>query len=109
MTPDYSMGKACALFLSLKYHLLHKDYILTRIKRLSAGYKCYILLCLVDIEETSNSQVLQDLAILSLTADFTLILAWRLLLICSSFIHAAMKKQRDILKPTKYMKTKDQS
>lgn len=48
--PDYQVGQtSCALFLSLKYHRLHPEYVYTRIKQLGHHYLLRILLCLVDI------------------------------------------------------------
>ena len=72
---DYVLGATtCALFLSLKYHRLHPEYIYARIRALGRKYNLRVLLALVDIE--NHEQPLQELAKTSLVNDLTLILAW---------------------------------
>ena len=45
IVPDYVMGaKTCALFLSLRYHVLHPDYIHDRLKKLGRQYELRVLL-----------------------------------------------------------------
>jgi DNA excision repair protein ERCC-1 len=39
----------CALFLSLRYHRLHPEYIYNRIQKLGKEYNLRILLVMVDI------------------------------------------------------------
>src|SRR5437879_5024359 len=47
---DYVLGATtCALFLSLKYHRLHPEYIYTRIRLLAGKYNLRIVLVMVDI------------------------------------------------------------
>eukprot|EP01118_Nematostelium_gracile_P010473 TRINITY_DN3613_c0_g1_i1.p1 TRINITY_DN3613_c0_g1~~TRINITY_DN3613_c0_g1_i1.p1 ORF type:complete len:382 (+),score=97.92 TRINITY_DN3613_c0_g1_i1:40-1185(+) len=73
--PDYVMGhNTCAFYLSLKYHLLHPQYIYTRIAELKSDYRCRILLVIVDIENPTKA--LQELARIALATEYTLILAW---------------------------------
>jgi DNA excision repair protein ERCC-1 len=78
--PDYVTGTSCALFISLRYHLLHPSYLFRRMKDLrefkehQINYKLKIVLCQVDIEDTV--QTLLELNKLCFTNRFTLILAW---------------------------------
>src|SRR4051794_28771245 len=47
---DYVLGATtCALFLSLKYHRLHPEYIYSRIRALGKSYNLRVLLTMVDI------------------------------------------------------------
>lgn len=75
IVPDYVLGPStCALFLSLKYHQIHPEYIYTRIQQLGKSYKLRVLLCLVDIE--SHQKALVELSKTSVVNDLTLICAW---------------------------------
>ncbi|KAJ3019297.1 Excision repair cross-complementation group 1 [Thoreauomyces humboldtii] len=75
VVPDYQVGQtSCALFLSLKYHRLHPEYVYTRIKKLSGKYLLRVLLCLVDIDDHQPS--IRDLTRICIYNDFTLMLAW---------------------------------
>ncbi|KAI9827517.1 MAG: ssDNA endonuclease and repair protein rad10 [Thelocarpon impressellum] len=72
---DYSLGKTtCALFLSLKYHRLHPEYIYSRIRALGHLYSLRVLLTMVDIANHEDS--LKELSKTSLINDLTLILCW---------------------------------
>lgn len=72
---DYVLGATtCALFLSLKYHRLHPEYIYGRIRQLGNLYNLRVLLTMVDIE--NHEQALQELSKTSMINNFTLILAW---------------------------------
>lgn len=52
MVPDFIMGpNACAVFISLRYHLLHPNYLSTRIHELQRSYRLCVVLCLVDAED----------------------------------------------------------
>ena len=47
---DYELGRTtCALFLSLRYHKLHPNYIYERFQKLGKSYYLRILLVLVDV------------------------------------------------------------
>lgn len=72
--PDYVMGSTCAIFISLKYHLLHPKHAERRIKEVGKNFRLRILLTHVD--DTTNLQSLVELNKLCFTCDFTLILAW---------------------------------
>lgn len=64
----------CSLFLSLKYHHLHPEYIYSRISKLGKSYNLRILLILVDVENHQAS--IQELVKTSIVNQYTLILAW---------------------------------
>ncbi|KAB5583109.1 DNA repair protein rad10 [Coniochaeta sp. 2T2.1] len=72
---DYGLGlTTCALFLSLKYHRLHPEYIYTRIRNLQGKFALRILLTMVDIPNHEDS--LRELAKTSLVNNVTVILCW---------------------------------
>ncbi|KAF1826522.1 DNA repair protein rad10 [Dissoconium aciculare CBS 342.82] len=72
---DYQIGQtACALFLSLKYHRLHPEYIYGRIKGLQGKYNLRIILTLVDIDNHEAS--LKELSKTSVINNVTVILCW---------------------------------
>uniref|UniRef100_A0A8C0AI99 ERCC excision repair 1, endonuclease non-catalytic subunit n=1 Tax=Bos mutus grunniens TaxID=30521 RepID=A0A8C0AI99_BOSMU len=74
--PDYVLGQStCALFLSLRYHNLHPDYIHQRLQSLGKSYALRVLLVQVDVKDPQ--QALKELAKMCILADCTLILAWR--------------------------------
>lgn len=72
---DYIIGgTTCALFLSLKYHRLHPEYIYARIRALGGKYNLRVLLAMVDIP--NHEDTLKELSKTSLINNLTLILAW---------------------------------
>lgn len=72
---DYVLGQTtCALFLSLKYHRLHPEYIYNRIKGLAGKYLLRVLLVMVDIANHEDS--LKELSKTSLVNNVTVILCW---------------------------------
>ncbi|EFX02677.1 mating-type switching protein swi10 [Grosmannia clavigera kw1407] len=72
---DYGLGTTtCALFLSLKYHRLHPEYIYARIQGLQGRYQLRVLLTLVDID--GHEEPLRELAKTSLVNQMTLLLCW---------------------------------
>lgn len=72
---DYVLGlTTCALFLSLKYHRLHPEYVYNRIKGLAGKYNLRVLLTLVDIGNHEES--LKELSKTSLVNNVTVILCW---------------------------------
>lgn len=73
--PDYVLGQStCALFLSLRYHNLHPDYIHKRLQSLGKNFALRVLLVQVDVKDPQ--QALKELAKMCILADCTLILAW---------------------------------
>ena len=92
--PDYVLGTTtCALFLSLKYHRLHPEYIYSRIKALGHKYNLRIMLAMVDIQ--NHEEALKELSKTSLINNLTLILCWsaqeagRYLELYKSYEHAS--------------------
>ncbi|KAL9188672.1 hypothetical protein ACHAXT_007050 [Thalassiosira profunda] len=75
MVPDYIFAPTrCALFLSLRYHNLHPNYIHRRIAELKSDFTYRMLLCYVDVDDNAASVLfLNDLCVKN---NFTLILAW---------------------------------
>jgi DNA excision repair protein ERCC-1 len=72
---DYVLGlTTCALFLSLKYHRLHPEYIYNRIKGLQGKYNLRVLLTMVDIGNHEDS--LKELSKTSLVNNVTVMLCW---------------------------------
>lgn len=72
---DYVVGvTTCALFLSLKYHRLHPEYIYTRIKNLQGKYNLRIILTMVDIDNHEES--LKELSKTSVINNVTVVLCW---------------------------------
>ncbi|KAF2233162.1 DNA repair protein rad10, partial [Viridothelium virens] len=72
---DYVMGNTtCALFLSLKYHRLHPEYIYGRIRQLQGRYNLRILLTMVDIQNHEES--IKELSKTSLINNVTIMLCW---------------------------------
>lgn len=72
---DYVIGTtACALFLSLKYHRLHPEYIYSRIRLLAGKYNLRIVLVMVDIP--NHEDALKELSKTSIINNLTLMLCW---------------------------------
>jgi DNA excision repair protein ERCC-1 len=91
---DYVLGATtCALFLSLKYHRLHPEYIYNRIRDLRGQFNLRILLTMVDID--NHEETLRELSKTSLINNVTVILCWsaqeagRYLELYKTFEHAA--------------------
>lgn len=77
IVPDYIVGQsACVLFLMLKYHMMHPNYLRTRFGELQRSFALRVLLVVVDTEDSSKS--IADLDCMCFTNDFTLLLAWSL-------------------------------
>ncbi|RPB13309.1 DNA repair protein rad10, partial [Morchella conica CCBAS932] len=75
IVPDYLVGaSACALFLSLKYHRLHPEYLYTRLKPLTNTHTLRLLLVLVDID--THADPLRELTRTCLLHNLTLLLSW---------------------------------
>ncbi|EWC48954.1 hypothetical protein DRE_00259 [Drechslerella stenobrocha 248] len=75
IVPDYLATPTTAiLFLSLKYHRLHPEYIYNRIKALGRAYTLRVLLVLVDTEQ--HADPLKELTKTGLVHALTVMLAW---------------------------------
>ncbi|MCL7023265.1 hypothetical protein MKW94_000457 [Papaver nudicaule] len=74
---DYLLGpNSCALYLSIRYHLLHPDYLYFRIRELQKNFKLRVILCHVDVEDVVKP--LQEVTRTALLHDCTLLCAWSL-------------------------------
>ncbi|KAF9653909.1 DNA repair protein rad10 [Thelephora ganbajun] len=72
---DFQVGRTTGiLFLSLKYHRLHPEYIAQRIDGLGTSYNLRILLILCDIPE--HQEAIRELTKKCLINNFTIIVAW---------------------------------
>nr|XP_044989669.1 DNA excision repair protein ERCC-1 [Jaculus jaculus] len=75
VVPDYVLGQStCALFLSLRYHNLHPDYIHERLQSLGKSFALRVLLVQVDVKDPQ--QALKELAKMCILAECTLVLSW---------------------------------
>lgn len=96
---DYVLGATtCALFLSLKYHRLHPEYIYSRLRQLGKLYNLRILLTMVDIN--NHEEALKELSKTSMINNLTVILCWsaqeagRYLELFKSYEHASADSMR---------------
>ncbi|KAL6729595.1 hypothetical protein Aduo_000638 [Ancylostoma duodenale] len=73
---DFECGPTCGvLYLALKYHKLHPNYILTRLSGKDENkYACRILLVLCNVDEPRH--VLRELNLLCYRMDWTLVLCY---------------------------------
>ncbi|CAE6479686.1 unnamed protein product [Rhizoctonia solani] len=72
---DYQVGSTAGLlYLSLKYHHLHPQYIFTRFEKLGRNYDIRILLILCDVSEHQNS--IKELTKACLLNSITVVVAW---------------------------------
>ncbi|CAH0481880.1 unnamed protein product [Peronospora belbahrii] len=80
MIADYVIGEStcCVLFLSVRYHLLHNNYLEERVQSVRKDdptrYKTKLVLCFVDVDD--NEVALREINRVALLSDFTLVLAW---------------------------------
>ncbi|KZT28939.1 DNA repair protein rad10 [Neolentinus lepideus HHB14362 ss-1] len=75
IVPDFQVGRTTAvLFLSLKYHRLHPEYIHTRIEKLGHSYNLRILLIMCDVSE--HQEPIRELTKMCLINNITIIVAW---------------------------------
>jgi len=73
--PDYQVGRTTGvLFLSLRYHRLHPEYIHQRIERLGQSYNLRVLLLMCDISE--HQDPIRELTRICLLNNITVIVAW---------------------------------
>nr|ODN90596.1 DNA excision repair protein ERCC-1 [Cryptococcus depauperatus CBS 7841] len=72
---DYQVGTHNGvLFLSVKYHRLHPEYIHQRIEKMKNMYHLRIILVLCDV--TQHQQSLRELTKIAIVNGFTLFVAW---------------------------------
>ncbi|KAI0342096.1 DNA repair protein rad10 [Trametopsis cervina] len=72
---DYQVGRTTGiLYLSLRYHRLHPEYIHQRIERLGTSYNLRVLLILCDVSEHQDS--IRELTKVCLINNITVMVAW---------------------------------
>ena len=72
---DYVLSDTtCALFLSLRYHLLHPDYLARRLRELSNAFSLRLVLLLVDSEDAERAVL--EVTKAALVHDCTTLCAW---------------------------------
>ncbi|WWC72887.1 uncharacterized protein I206_106851 [Kwoniella pini CBS 10737] len=72
---DYQVGTHNGvLFLSLKYHRLHPEYIHTRIEKMKGSYNLRIILVLCDVAE--HQQSLREINKIAIINEYTVFVAW---------------------------------
>ncbi|TIA85480.1 hypothetical protein E3P99_03987 [Wallemia hederae] len=75
IVPDYVAGSSTGiLFLSLRYHRLHPEYVHTRIERLGAMYQLRILLLMCDVADSEAS--IKEVTKTCLINNMTVVVAW---------------------------------
>ena len=73
--PDFQMGQYTAgLYLSLRYHLLHPDYLDLRIRELQREFRLQVLLVMVDVDDAD--EMIVKLTRLANLNKVTMILTW---------------------------------
>ncbi|KZT43549.1 DNA repair protein rad10 [Sistotremastrum suecicum HHB10207 ss-3] len=73
--PDFQLGRTtCALFLSLKYHRLHPEYIHQRIEKLGNMFSLRILMLLCDV--TQHQDAIREITKTCLINNITVMVAW---------------------------------
>ena len=72
---DYLLGPTtCALYLSLRYHLLHPLYLLSRMQPLRSHYTVRLLLLQMDVDDSEPP--LSEVTTACFTNGWTLLLGW---------------------------------
>ena len=75
MAADYLCGETtCALYLSLKYHCLHRSYLQSRMASCGSSYTLRVLLLLVDLED--NELPLLEITQACFAYGWTLLCCW---------------------------------
>jgi DNA repair protein Rad10 len=75
MVPDFVLGPStCAIFVSLRYHLLHPTYLGLRVHELQRSFRLCVVLCLVDAEDVVKPMC--EVNKVAAMGDCTLLCAW---------------------------------
>lgn len=75
IVPDYQVGLAsCVLFLSIRYHRLHPEYVHTRIQKLQQMYTLRIMLVMCDVND--HQAAIRELTKIALINGMTMMVAW---------------------------------
>lgn len=73
--PDYVVGSSsCCVFLSIRYHMLHPQYLIERMVEIGCEYRTRVVLCFVDT--TDHEHALVEINHQVIQGQFSLILAW---------------------------------
>jgi DNA excision repair protein ERCC-1 len=72
---DYLLGSSCcALYLSLRYHLLNPKYVTARMAAIQYAYRTRIVLVHVDVDDAERA--LEDVTRIAFVHNWTLVCAW---------------------------------
>ncbi|XP_062200189.1 DNA excision repair protein ERCC-1-like isoform X1 [Phragmites australis] len=75
IVPDYVLRQSsCALYISIRYHLLHPDYLYYRIRELQKNFRLHVILCHIDVEDVVKP--LHEITRTALLHDCTLLCGW---------------------------------
>ncbi|KAL9931900.1 hypothetical protein V8E36_009215 [Tilletia maclaganii] len=75
IVPDYQVGvSSCILFLSLRYHRLHPEYIHTRIQKLQQMYTLRVLLVMCDVND--HQAAIKEITKIAVIHNLTIVVAW---------------------------------
>ncbi|TVU31971.1 hypothetical protein EJB05_23687 [Eragrostis curvula] len=75
IVPDYVVGQSsCALYISIRYHLLHPDYLYYRIRELQKNFRLRVILCHIDVEDVVKP--LHEITRTALLHECTLLCGW---------------------------------
>ncbi|KAL0022461.1 hypothetical protein WJX79_003813 [Trebouxia sp. C0005] len=103
--PDYQLGQnACAVFLSLRFHLLKPEYVHHRIKELQRSFRLRLLICHIDVEDVVEplAQVIKA----ALLNEVTLICGWSPRSVPDTWRHTrAMRPSQQMLFKAEPMRT----
>ncbi|KAF9070540.1 restriction endonuclease type II-like protein [Rhodocollybia butyracea] len=95
---DYQVGRTTGvLFLSLKYHRLHPEYIHTRIEKLGIRYTLRILLILCDI--TEHKDAIRELTKVCLTINITVIVTFSYMPLPTCFAYVIISESYEYKPP----------
>ncbi|KAJ2553722.1 ssDNA endonuclease and repair protein rad10 [Coemansia sp. RSA 1933] len=77
IVPDYVIGRTtCILYLSIKYHRLHPEYIAKRVEGLGKDYSLRVLLVFADTDDSKLP--LREINRVALLGNMTILMAWSL-------------------------------
>lgn len=75
IVPDYQVGATTGvLYLSLRYHLLHPEYIHNRIEKMGQSYSLRIMMIHCDVD--NHATAMKELTKVCIVNNFTMIVAW---------------------------------
>ena len=75
MLPDYEISETtCALYLSLKYHMLHGTYLQSRLQSVRSQFTTRVILVYVDVEDSEKPML--DITRQSFAFGWTVVCCW---------------------------------